>query len=55
MAFLSAGGYHHHIGLNTWTSEGGAPPPRGHMGLHHVAFFHDGRIPKVRARFGIKP
>lgn len=36
-AFLSAGGYHHHIGLNTWESEGGAPPPRGSTGLYHVA------------------
>ena len=36
-AFLSAGGYHHHIGLNTWTSRGGAPPPRGATGLYHVA------------------
>ena len=36
-AFLSAGGYHHHIGLNTWESKGGAPPPRGTTGLFHVA------------------
>ena len=36
-AFLSAGGYHHHIGLNTWESRGGSPPPRGTTGLHHVA------------------
>ena len=36
-AFVSAGGYHHHIGLNTWESRGGAPPPRGHTGLYHVA------------------
>jgi catechol 2,3-dioxygenase len=36
-AFLSAGGYHHHIGLNTWTSRGGSPPPRGATGLYHVA------------------
>ena len=36
-AFLSAGGYHHHIGLNTWESLGGAPPPRGSTGLYHVA------------------
>jgi catechol 2,3-dioxygenase len=35
--FLSAGGYHHHIGLNTWQSRGGAPPPRGSTGLFHVA------------------
>jgi catechol 2,3-dioxygenase len=36
-AFLSAGGYHHHIGLNTWESKGGSPPPRGTTGLYHVA------------------
>ncbi len=35
--FLSAGGYHHHIGLNTWESGGGAPPPPGTTGLYHVA------------------
>lgn len=36
-AFLSAGGYHHHIGLNTWESAGGSPPPEGTTGLYHVA------------------
>jgi catechol 2,3-dioxygenase len=36
-AFVSAGGYHHHIGLNTWESKGGAPPPLGASGLYHVA------------------
>ena len=36
-AFISAGGYHHHIGLNTWESKGGSPPPPGTTGLHHVA------------------
>jgi catechol 2,3-dioxygenase len=36
-AFISAGGYHHHIGLNTWESRGGSPPPRGATGLYHVA------------------
>jgi catechol 2,3-dioxygenase len=36
-AFLSAGGYHHHIGLNTWESSGGAPPPPGSTGLYHFA------------------
>jgi catechol 2,3-dioxygenase len=36
-AFVSAGGYHHHIGLNTWESKGGAPPPQGTTGLYHVA------------------
>jgi len=36
-AFLSAGGYHHHIGLNTWESAGGSPPPPNTTGLYHVA------------------
>jgi catechol 2,3-dioxygenase len=36
-AFISAGGYHHHLGLNTWESKGGSPPPRGTTGLFHVA------------------
>jgi catechol 2,3-dioxygenase len=36
-AFISAGGYHHHIGLNTWESRGGTPSPPGHTGLYHVA------------------
>ncbi|HEY8899950.1 MAG TPA: VOC family protein [Chthoniobacterales bacterium] len=36
-AFLSAGGYHHHIGLNTWESLGGSPPPAGSTGLFHTA------------------
>ncbi|MBD0338371.1 MAG: VOC family protein [Thermoleophilia bacterium] len=36
-AFVSAGGYHHHIGLNTWESKGGPPPPPGTTGLYHVA------------------
>jgi catechol 2,3-dioxygenase len=36
-AFLSAGGYHHHIGLNTWESQGGSPPPPGATGLYHFA------------------
>lgn len=42
-AFLAAGGYHHHIGLNTWQSEGGAPPPPGATGLFHVAVLYPGR------------
>ncbi len=37
-AFLSAGGYHHHIGLNTWESHGATSPPAGHTGLFHTAF-----------------
>jgi catechol 2,3-dioxygenase len=44
-AFVSAGGYHHHIGLNTWQSKGGAPPPPGSTGLYHVAI----RYPTRRA------
>ena len=36
-AFISAGGYHHHIGLNTWESKGGSPPPPGTTGLYHFA------------------
>src|SRR5205807_6332722 len=36
-AFLSAGGYHHHVGLNTWESKGGSPPPPGTVGLYHFA------------------
>jgi catechol 2,3-dioxygenase len=42
-AFLSAGGYHHHIGLNTWESEGGSPPPPGTTGLYHVAILYPTR------------
>ena len=42
-AFLSAGGYHHHIGLNTWDSLGGTPPPPGHTGLYHSAFLFPDR------------
>lgn len=38
--FLSAGGYHHHIGLNTWESAGGQPPPPGSTGLYHVAILY---------------
>lgn len=41
--FLSAGGYHHHIGLNSWESEGGSPPPRGTTGLYHVALVYPDR------------
>jgi catechol 2,3-dioxygenase len=42
-AFLSAGGYHHHIGLNTWESLGGTPPPPGHTGLYHAAILYPTR------------
>ncbi len=42
-AFISAGGYHHHIGLNTWESRGGSPPPAGATGLFHTAILYPGR------------
>jgi catechol 2,3-dioxygenase len=42
-AFLSAGGYHHHLGLNTWESRGGAPPPSDATGLYHVAILYPSR------------
>ena len=42
-AFLSAGGYHHHIGLNTWESANGKPPPRGSTGLYHFAILVSNR------------
>ena len=42
-AFLSAGGYHHHIGLNTWESLGGSPPAPGSTGLYHVAILYPTR------------
>lgn len=42
-AFLSAGGYHHHVGLNTWESLGGTPPARSHTGLYHLALLYPDR------------
>ena len=42
-AFISAGGYHHHIGLNTWESRGGSPPPAGTTGLYHLAVLYPTR------------
>lgn len=42
-AFVSAGGYHHHIGLNTWESAGGEPPPPGTTGLYHLAILYPTR------------
>jgi len=42
-AFLSAGGYHHHIGLNTWDSAGGSPPAPGSTGLYHLAILYPTR------------
>lgn len=48
-AFLSAGGYHHHIGLNTWAGEGAAPPPLGRTGLYHLAILYPNRLELARA------
>lgn len=42
-AFLAAGRYHHHIGLNTWESRGGTPPPPGRTGLYHIAILYPTR------------
>src|ERR1700748_3638748 len=42
-AFISAGGYHHHIGLNTWESRGGPPPALGTTGLYHLAILYPTR------------
>ena len=42
--FLSAGGYHHHIGLNTWAGKGALPAPKGHAGMYHVAFLYPSRL-----------
>jgi catechol 2,3-dioxygenase len=42
-AFVSVGGYHHHIGLNTWESKGGSPPPAESTGLYHVAILYPTR------------
>ena len=46
--FVSAGGYHHHIGLNTWESLGGTPPPPGHTGLYHTAILFPNRLELAR-------
>ena len=43
-AFISAGGYHHHIGLNTWESAGGSPPPPRSTGLYHLAILYPTRV-----------
>ena len=58
--FLAAGGYHHHIGLNTWESAGGQPPPSGATGLYHVAILYPTRAELADAlrrvsRAGIPP
>lgn len=47
--FLSAGGYHHHIALNTWDSKGGQPPPREATGLYHVAILYPDRASLAQA------
>ena len=44
VAFVSAGGYHHHIGLNTWESAGGKAPPPGSTGLYHFAILYPNRV-----------
>ena len=48
-AFISAGGYHHHLGLNTWESRGGSPPPPGTTGLYHVAIRYPSRAELANA------
>jgi catechol 2,3-dioxygenase len=48
-AFISAGGYHHHIGLNTWESKGGSPPPPGTTGLFHTAILYPTRADLANA------
>ena len=48
-AFLSAGGYHHHLALNTWDSEGGPPPPTGSSGLYHLAILMPNRKELARS------
>lgn len=48
-AFLSFGGYHHHLGLNSWTSRGGTPPPIGHTGLYHFAILYPNRVELAKA------
>ena len=48
-AFVSAGGYHHHIGLNTWESRGGSPPAPGTTGLYHFAILYPSRVELARA------
>lgn len=48
-SFLSAGGYHHHVGLNTWQSRGGSPPPPSSTGLFHFAILYPDRAALARA------
>ena len=53
-AFISAGGYHHHIGLNTWESLGGPPPPHGTTGLYHAAILYPTRAALADALHRLK-
>jgi catechol 2,3-dioxygenase len=53
-AFISAGGYHHHVGLNTWESLGGSPPPRGSTGLYHLAILYPTRAELADALLRLK-
>jgi len=53
-AFVAAGGYHHHIGLNTWESAGGTPPPPGSTGLYHVAILYPTRAALAGALEGLR-
>ncbi len=48
-AFISAGGYHHHIALNTWAGKGATPPPPGHTGLYHFAILYPSRTELAKA------
>jgi catechol 2,3-dioxygenase len=48
-AWLSAGGYHHHVALNTFESEGATPPPPGHTGLYHFAVLYPDRLELAKA------
>ena len=52
-AFISAGGYHHHIGLNTWESKGGHPPPSGTTGLFHTAILYPTRAALADALYRV--
>jgi catechol 2,3-dioxygenase len=52
-AFVSAGGYHHHIGLNTWESKGGQPPAAGTTGMYHLAIVYPTRADLGRALKGL--
>jgi catechol 2,3-dioxygenase len=53
-AFVSAGGYHHHIGLNTWESKGGSPPKQGTTGLYHFAILYPSRKALANALLRLK-